>query len=89
MKDHFDENMELVILKGVVENTNEAFVTIDENHKVLFFNNAAERIFGYSRDEVIGQDLNVIMASACSRNHYEAVENYINTIFQQGVLPLP
>ena len=43
---------EMVILKHAVENTNEAFVTIDENHKVLFFNKAAEKIFGYSREEV-------------------------------------
>ena len=58
---HSDENQELVILKHAVENTNEAFVTIDENHKVLFFNKAAEEIFGYSREEIIGHDLDVVM----------------------------
>jgi len=73
------ENRELMILKHAIENTNEAFVTIDEDHTVLFFNKTAERMFGYSRDEVIGHDLNVIMSPACSRNHREAVANYMRT----------
>ena len=76
---HNDENQELVILKHAVENTNEAFVTIDQNHRVLFFNKAAEKIFGYSREEVVGHDLDVIMSPTCSRNHREAVGRYIMT----------
>lgn len=61
MDDDHDENRVLSILKTVVENTNEAFVTIDENQKVIFFNKAAEEIFGYGRKEVMGHDLDVIM----------------------------
>ena len=68
-----NESRVLLILKHAIENTNEAFVTIDENHEVVFFNKAAERIFGYSRDDVVGQDLDVIMSSTCSRNHRKAV----------------
>ena len=74
-----DENRELMILKHAVENTNEAFVTIDKNHRVLFFNKAAEKIFGYGRKEIIGHDLDVIMSPACSRNHREAVACYVKT----------
>ena len=79
MDNHRDGNKEVTIIKSAVENTNEAFVTIDRNHKVLFFNRAAEKIFGYSREEVIGYDLDVIMAPTCSRNHHEAVDRYIKT----------
>ncbi len=46
-----DENRVQMILRHAVENTNEAFITIDENHKVLFFNKAAEKISGYLKDE--------------------------------------
>jgi len=74
-----EDKEELEILLGAVENTNEAFVTIDENHRVLFLNRAAERIFGYSREEVLGQDLDVIMSPRCSRDHHAAVERYIRT----------
>lgn len=70
---------ELTILQGAVENTNEAFVTIDQDHTVIFFNQAAEKIFGYSRPEVLGQNLDTILTSRCSQNHHKAVERYIKT----------
>ena len=77
MDDRQDGSKEIKIIESAVENTNEAFVTIDRNHKVLFFNRAAEKIFGYSREEVIVNDLDVIMAPTCSRSHREAVDRYI------------
>jgi PAS domain S-box-containing protein len=54
-------------------------VTIDKNHNVIFFNKAAEGIFGYSKDEVLGRDLDEIMSPACSKNHREAVARYVET----------
>jgi two-component system sensor kinase FixL len=79
MEDRDDDTKELAVLKGAVENTNEAFVTIDQSQKVLFFNKAAEKIFGYSREEVLGRDLDVIMSPNCSREHHRAVARYIET----------
>jgi two-component system sensor kinase FixL len=76
---HLSRNPELLILKHAVENTNEAFVTIDQNHRVLIFNRAAEEIFGYDRALVIGHDLSVIMAPSCARDHRKAVERYVRT----------
>ncbi len=70
---------ELGILKGAVENTNEAFVTIDQDHTVIFFNRAAEKIFGYSRNEVIGNDLDLILGPRCHENHRQAVARYLRT----------
>jgi len=70
---------DLLILKHAVENTVEGFVTIDEQHKVIFFNKAAEDIFGYSRDEVVGKDLNAILSPDCSKNHRQAVSRYVKT----------
>jgi len=69
----------LTILQEAVENTNEAFVTINQEHKVIFFNQAAERIFGYSREEVLGKDLDIILTPRCSKNHRNAVERYLKT----------
>ena len=79
MPDPNAPDMELAVLKGSIDNTNEAFVTIDENHKVLLFNKAAEKIFGYSRDEVIGNDLDIIMTPSCSQDHRRSVDQYIKT----------
>jgi two-component system sensor kinase FixL len=74
-----EEKKHIAVLESAVENTNEAFVTIDENHRVFFFNKAAEKIFGYGREEVIGHDLNVIMSPTCSRDHRKAVARYVRT----------
>ncbi len=74
-----DNNHELAILKSAVDNTNEGLVTIDQDHKVYFFNKAAERIFGYGRAEVIGRDLNIIMTPGCSKEHRNSVERYAKT----------
>jgi len=71
------KSQELAILKGAVENTNEAFVTIDEDHRVVFFNRSAEKIFGYRWEEVSGQDLNIILTPRCSQDHRQAVNRYL------------
>lgn len=79
MKNRDDENRRIAVLEKAVDNTNEAFVTIDAHHRVVLFNKAAESIFGFKRDEVMGRDLNMIMAPTCSRNHREAVARYLET----------
>lgn len=70
---------ELEILRGAIDNTNEGFVTIDSSHRIVFFNKTAERFFGYSREEVIGRDLNDLLTPDCSQNHRRAVDRYIAT----------
>jgi two-component system, LuxR family, sensor kinase FixL len=71
------KSREFIILREAVENANEAFVTIGENHKVIFFNKAAERMFGYCREEVLNYDLDIIMTPQCSKDHRKAVARYV------------
>jgi two-component system, LuxR family, sensor kinase FixL len=79
MGDRDNDSRRIAVLEKAVENTNEAFVTIDAHHQVVFFNKAAERIFGFNREDVVGHDLNVIMAPTCSSNHRSAVARYLKT----------
>jgi two-component system, LuxR family, sensor kinase FixL len=74
-----NHNRLLSILTLAIENTNEAFITIDQDHKVLVFNRAAERIFGYPREEVVGRDLRLILGPGCREGHQEAVERFKKT----------
>jgi len=74
-----EPNQALTILQGAIENTNEGFVTIDENHRVVIFNRAAEGIFGVSRAEILGKDLGVILTPQCSQGHKQAVARYLDT----------
>jgi two-component system sensor kinase FixL len=73
------EERELLILKRAIDNTNEAFVTIDQEHTVIIFNQAAEKMFGYKREEVIGRDIAVVLSPSCAQNHKAAVARYVET----------
>jgi two-component system sensor kinase FixL len=78
--DPFGEpNQALTILQGAIENTNEGFVTIDENHRVVIFNREAERIFGVKREEILGKALGDILTPQCSQGHKKAVARYLDT----------
>lgn len=72
-------NGQLTILMGAIENTTEAFVTIDEGSVVLFFNKAAEKMFGYAREEVLGRNLGEILSPMCRAGHEQAVARYVRT----------
>jgi two-component system sensor kinase FixL len=74
-----EPNQALTILQGAIENTNEGFVTIDENHRVVIFNREAERIFGVEREDILGKDLGVILNPQCSQGHKKAVARYLDT----------
>ncbi len=67
------------ILLSAAEHANEAIVVIDENHQIIFFNFAAEKVFGFSKEEVLGQDLVMVLGSHCPPDHRTAVDNYIKT----------
>ncbi|MBI5582812.1 MAG: PAS domain S-box protein [Deltaproteobacteria bacterium] len=74
-----DQNQELVILRGAIENTNEGFVTIDGQHRVVIFNRAAEKILGIAREEILGRDLGLVLTPDCREGHRAAVTRYLKT----------
>jgi len=65
--------------KGVVETARDAVVTIDESHRIVFFNKAAEEMFGYSKEEVMGRDLSIIIPRPHKDKHKEYVRRYVET----------
>ena len=44
-------------LSAILESAMDAVIVIDEDHRVLMFNAAAERLFGYSRQEALGASI--------------------------------
>lgn len=55
---------------AVLESVPDAVVTIDETGRVLEFNPAAERIFGYRRQEAIGSRLDDLVIPTAVREQY-------------------
>lgn len=65
-------------ISTILDTVTDAIISIDENHRIILFNNAAERIFGYSRNEVIGKDLNLLIPSRY-QNHSRFVKRFLKT----------
>ena len=61
----------------VAETTPDAIITIDEDSTILFANRATHEIFGYAREELIGQSLTILMPDYLRTLHREAIKNYI------------
>ena len=65
---------------GIVEVALDAIVTADQTGRVIEFNPAAERIFGYSRDQVHGKLLaELIVPPALREAHRAGLERYLAT----------
>ena len=66
-------------LERLIGTTQDAVLSIDRQGRVVLFNPAAERIFGYTRDEVIGQKVNMLMAEPYATEHDEYIARYERT----------
>src|SRR5215813_452080 len=61
----------------IAETASDAIITIDDRSTILFANRATEEVFGYSRDELIGQSLMMLMPDYLHSLHRDAVANYL------------
>ncbi len=64
--------------KVILDTATDAILSIDSNHKIILFNNAAERIFGYKKNEIIGKDLNLLIPSYYG-DHSVYVKRFLKT----------
>jgi two-component system sensor kinase FixL len=63
-------------LRAILDTATNAILSIDENHEIVLFNNAAERIFGYSRQEILGRNLNLLIPGQYG-DHYPFVRRFL------------
>ena len=63
-------------LQSLIETTQDAVLSIDRQGRVVLFNPAAERIFGYTRNEIVGQKVNLLMAEPYATEHDGYIEHY-------------
>jgi PAS domain S-box-containing protein len=65
--------------RAVAEAAPDAIITIDSDSTILVVNPAAERIFGYSGEEMIGQPLTMLMPEYLRHLHKAGIRRYVET----------
>jgi two-component system, LuxR family, sensor kinase FixL len=66
-------------LRSILETIPDAMIVIDGRGIIQFFSNAAERQFGHSEREVIGQNVNILMPNPDRSRHDGYLERYRST----------
>ena len=67
------------IHSGIIDSATDAIVTINEDHVIVGYNRGAEAIFGYTREEALGQDLKIIIPTPYKEQHRNFVRRFIAT----------
>ena len=65
--------------RSLIETAQDAIVCADEKGIINVWNKIAEKIFGYSRSEIIGQPVTTIMSEENKNKHKEGFERFIKT----------
>lgn len=64
---------------ALIDATQDAVVSIDRQGRIVRFNPAAERMFGYSKAEVQGQKVTVLMPAPYAAEHDDYIARYEQT----------
>ena len=66
-------------LRSILETVPDAMIVIDERGHILSFSAAAERMFGFSEDEVLGENVSMLMPSPDRERHDGYLQRYMRT----------
>ncbi|MEE4209337.1 MAG: PAS domain S-box protein [Parvularcula sp.] len=66
-------------LRALIETAVDAIISISADGTIKLFNAAAERIFGYASDDVIGKDIAILMPRSHGDRHSDYIERFLKT----------
>ncbi len=66
------------VLQAILDTTVDGLITIDVRGRIIAFNKACERIFGYAADEVRGRNVSCLMPEPYHEEHDGYLERYHN-----------
>ncbi len=75
LKDSFNEGH----LRSILATVPDAMVVIDDRGRIMSFSTAAERMFGFSQAEVVGENVSLLMPSPDRERHDNYIERYRQT----------
>jgi PAS domain S-box-containing protein len=63
-------------LAGIISIAADAIVSVDEAQRIVMYNEAAENIFGWSRDEVLGKPLDIVLPERFRHLHPQHLRDF-------------
>ena len=66
-------------LAGILDNADEAIISINEQQQIQLFNQGAEKIFGYRAGEVMGEQLDILIPEVFREIHRQHIEEFRNS----------
>ena len=71
-------NQDLASMAAMVEYSNDAIVGLNLNHRIISWNRAAERMYGYRAGEVMGQPITLLAPADLSKETPDLIERLRN-----------
>jgi PAS domain S-box-containing protein len=65
--------------RTLANTASDAIITIDAESRIVFVNEAIEKVFGWKPDELIGENLEILMPKSFHRKHHAGIARYIAT----------
>ncbi len=65
--------------ESVLQGCTDAVVTSNQAGDIEFFNKAAEKLWGYTQEEIIGKNVRILMPEAHAHQHDTYINNYLQT----------
>lgn len=66
-------------MRAIVENSYDAFVSMDTEWRITDWNTQAEQTFGWRSDEVLGQSLTIILPTHLRRQYLRGIAQYFGS----------
>lgn len=83
LKDSFgrygDKKSLELLMQSILASVPDAMIVINDTGQILAFSAEAERLFGYTAEDVAGKNVSVLMAGADEKHHDQYISNYLAT----------
>jgi PAS domain S-box-containing protein len=63
-------------LGNILSSASEAIITVNEKHEITLFNESAERMFGWTREEAIGRPLGQLIPTRFAESHAKHIQSF-------------